>query len=400
MSMKKEHSIILLLSIICLVNVLHGQQFRQWGSLEPGPYAVGYKVIQKNDFSRSFGTRSDPANRVTLDEHPRPLQISLWYPALNSDSSTRMVYEEYVEWIGLIGKHHSPTNETGKSGKDEFYSYFTRQGVVKEKLDQLLTMRTAVTKNCVPEKGLYPLILFAPGIGDSPVMHTIICEYLASHGYIVACAPSMGWTSREMTPTSVCIETQARDLEYIIEFMHEYPNVDVHRTGVVGFSLGSCPALILAMRNIDIDAMVSLDGSIGFNDRLALVQESPFYNPKNVCIPLMHINVMGNKRNDLSIIDSLKYSLRTIVSIRGIGHVNFTSIGMIAGVLPGFWKSIEQNAKIGYETLCTYTLHFLDAYIKEEKKDLKFLQNSSEENNLPAGFVSIRVEKPNPTRVH
>jgi hypothetical protein len=197
-----------------------------------------------------------------------------------------------------------------------------------------------------------------------------------------------------MAPSASYIETQARDLEYTVTMMREYPSVDIHRIGTVGFSFGSCSALILAMRNIDLDAVVSLDGSIGFKDRIALVKESPFYTPDNVRIPLLHINVMGNKRNDLGIIDSMHSSLRTIISIKGIGHMNFTSIGMVAGVMPGFLKSIEPNAKLGYETICRYTLHFLDAYIKDKRKDLRFLQNTAQENNLPSGFIRNQIFKP------
>ncbi len=392
--MKNSNFILKLFIFIFFFDLSYSQPYQQWGGLDPGPYAIGYKVIQRVDHSRTFGVRIDQPNKVNLDDHPRPLQVNIWYPALKTDSTEQMGYEEYIEWIGTIGKYHALNDETKKAGKDEFYKYFVDRGVPKEKLYELMKMHTAVVKNGQQEKGSFPLILFAPGIGDSPAMHTIICEYLASYGYIIASLPSMGWISREMDLTTLGIETQVRDLECTITLMCEYPYVDMHRIGVVGFSFGSCAALILAMRNIDLDAVVSLDGSIGFKDRIALVKESPFYSPENVRIPFLHINVMENKRNSLSIIDSLRSSHRTIVSIKGIGHINFTSIGMIAGVIPGFWKSVEPNAKLGYETMCRYTLHFLNAHIKEEKKDLKFLQNTPQENNLPAGFIVIRVAKP------
>jgi hypothetical protein len=381
-----------LLLFIC--RTAYGQPFPQWGGLEPGPFAVGYTVMQRIDHSRTFGARTDQPNRVTLEDHPRPIQINIWYPAIKNDSTERMKYEGYVEWIGVIGKSHALNDEAKKAGRDEFIRYFISSGAPKEKLNQLMNTRTAVIRNGIHEKGPFPLILFAPGIGDSPVMHTIICEYLASQGYIVASVPSMGWTMREMAPSASCIETQARDLEYTMTMMREYPSVDIHRIGTVGFSLGSCSALILAMRNIDLDAVVSLDGSIGFKDRIAVVKESPFYNPGNVRIPFLHLNVMGNKRNALGIIDSMRSSLRTIISIKGIGHMNFTAIGMVAGVMPGFLKSIEPNAKLGYETICRYTLHFLNAYIKDERKDLRFLQNTAQENNLPAGFIRNQIFKP------
>ena len=395
---KNTYFISLVFLFILSLNTVKSQQFHQWGGLETGPFAVGYTVVQRVDRSRIFGARTDQPTTSALDGQPRPIQVNIWYPAQKTDTSERMNYEGYVEWIGAIGKSTPLNEETKKAGKDEFIRYFTHSGSPKEKINRLMAMETAVIKNGIREKGPFPLILFAPGVGDSPVMHTIICEYLASHGYIVASVPSMGWLQREMELTASCIETQTRDLEYALAFMREYPFVDIHRIGTVGFSLGSCAALILAMRNTDIDVVVSLDGSIGFNDRIALVKESPFYNPDDVRIPFLHFNIMGNKRNDLAILNSLHSSLRAIVGIKGIGHMNFTSIGMIAAVLPGFLRSIEPNAKIGYETICLYTLRFLNAYCMAEKKDLRFLQTVPHDCNLPSGFLTVQVHKPNPGR--
>jgi hypothetical protein len=395
MSVKRRIITRLVFFVLLLMSgIAYCQPFPQWGGLEPGPFAVGYAVLQRIDHSRTFGTRTDLPNKITLDDHPRPIQINIWYPAVKNDSTERMKYEGYVEWIGVIGKSHSLNDEAKKTGRDEFIKYFISSGAPEEKINQLMNTRIAVVRNGIHEKGPFPLILFAPGIGDSPVMHTIICEYLASQGYIVASIPSMGWTTREMVPSASCIETQVRDLEYTIMIMREYPSVDIRRVGTIGFSLGSCSALILAMRNIDVDAVVSLDGSIGFKDRIARVKESPFYHPGTVQIPLLHLNIVGNKRNDLGIIDSMHSSLRTIIGIKGIGHMNFTAIGMVAGVMPGFLPSIEPNAKLGYETICRYTLHFLNAYIKDERQELLYLQNTARENNLPAGFIHNQIFKP------
>ncbi len=368
--------------------------FQQWGSLDPGPHAVGFRVLVRFDHTRTFGPPSARSGKFDNGDHARPLQLSVWYPAQRSDTTGRMSYEEYVGWIGQIGKRCQPNDETRAAGKEEFFRYFIAKGVRKEKLEQLMRMTTAAELDAGAERGVFPLIVFAPGIGESPVMHTILCEYLASHGYVVASLPSMGWESREMLFTGACVETQARDLEAVIALMREQPNVDMERIGIVGFSLGSCASLVVSMRDDDILAAVSLDGSIGFKDRIALMKMSPFFDPSAVRIPLLHVNIRGNKRNDMSILDSMKYSLRYTVGIRGIGHVNFTSLGMIAGIVPGFWKAIEQNARLGYETICRYTLDFLDAHVRDNVPGLAAFRDAPAPYIVPPGFVSVSIDRP------
>ncbi len=385
--MKRIASLALL--ACCLSVLIHpdaiSQTYRQWGRLEPGHYGVGFRVVLRTDVRRTFAEQTNHTGKENSPNHVRPLQFNIWYPAVKNDTAARMPYQEYVGWIGLIARKGQMNDEVRNAGKLEFYRYFMSKGVPREKLDFLMKMPTAVLKESVEEPGPFPVILFAPGIGESPIMHTILCEYLTSHGYFIVSMPSMGWFSREMNFTGQCLEAQTRDLEEALASLRDFPQADLQRIGIVGYSLGSCASLYLSMRNAEIDAVVSLDGSIGFKDRFPLVKSSPFFNPPDFTVPLLHINVKGNKRNDTSIIDSLKYSMRYIVGIRDFTHVNFTSFGMLAGVIPGFWKSVEQNAAPGYETMCRVTLEFLDMYVKRGKKRTALLSS---------GSADVRIDEP------
>ena len=53
-----------------------------WGGLPAGPHPVGFRVIGHRD-----------ATRPLADGTPRPLQISLWYPAAASDRPA-LVYRD------------------------------------------------------------------------------------------------------------------------------------------------------------------------------------------------------------------------------------------------------------------------------------------------------------------
>jgi hypothetical protein len=86
--------------------------------------------------------------------------------------------------------------------------------------------------------GSFPLLVYIPSISGSPFQNYILIEYLVSHGYIVASFPSVGANSRTMTLDRSGIETQVDDLKFVLNKMHDFPNIDFDKIGLIGFSLG------------------------------------------------------------------------------------------------------------------------------------------------------------------
>ena len=73
-----------LLAILSIFGSISASAQRpQWGNLSPGPHAIGYKVLQYVDHSRTY-----------LDR-PRVLQFYLWYPATQSGKSC--TYGDYLK---------------------------------------------------------------------------------------------------------------------------------------------------------------------------------------------------------------------------------------------------------------------------------------------------------------
>jgi len=60
-----------------------------------GPNAVGFKVIEQYDFSRTFQPLIDDLGKPYQGERARPLQTLVWYPSLKS-SSKPMTVGDYV----------------------------------------------------------------------------------------------------------------------------------------------------------------------------------------------------------------------------------------------------------------------------------------------------------------
>lgn len=47
----------------------------------PGPYAVGLRVIEQYDYSRTYRAPTDDLGKPYRGERARPLQTLIWYPA-------------------------------------------------------------------------------------------------------------------------------------------------------------------------------------------------------------------------------------------------------------------------------------------------------------------------------
>jgi hypothetical protein len=50
-----------------------------------------------------------------------------------------------------------------------------------------------------PAKGHYPILIYAPSDSSVSWENADLCEYLASHGYVVLAGPSVGVSTRDMT---------------------------------------------------------------------------------------------------------------------------------------------------------------------------------------------------------
>ena len=89
-------SVFLFLGVMLLGFASAGQASALWGELQPGPYAVGFKTIEKYDYQRPVGPILDYFGAPLEGERSRPMQICIWYPAEETADAAKMVYGEYA----------------------------------------------------------------------------------------------------------------------------------------------------------------------------------------------------------------------------------------------------------------------------------------------------------------
>ena len=83
------------------------------------------------------------------------------------------------------------------------------------------------------------------------------------------------------------METQARDIEFLISEGSKYPQVDQVMIATMGFSFGGWSHVLGQMRNAKIKEIVSLDGSSIY--QYATLKKSPFAIIEKVEVPFLHM---------------------------------------------------------------------------------------------------------------
>lgn len=369
-----------------------------WGNLKPGPFKVGFKLLRTLDYSRSSFTRFGRKNNLQSHARGRQIRIYLWYPVSSSVSVPPIFFESYAN---SAVEDFAPY-PTAQKDIFEFVELPLVRGLSKERLIDLLLKPAAAIKDAPEADGSFPLIIFGQGLFyESPITHTVLCEYMASFGFVVATCPLLGTHSRLVNLDLVDLETQVRDMEFVLSQGCRLPFVDKNRLGLIGFDLGSMSALLLQMRNVDIDAFVSLDSGIMFEHNTQLLKQSPYYKPEKLRVPLMHItrtkteNENMNVVEDHSLFESAVYADISLLRFKDMRHVDFTSYAMYGmdNVVPFYWGPTRGKPKSAYELMCQYTRNFFMAYLSGDKKSLAFLKSDPKDHAAPGVSLTIESKK-------
>lgn len=363
-----------------------------WGELAPGPFPVGFRVSYRLDKSRVWDSAPDSLRR---GEFTRPIRISVWYPARPARGARAMKHRQYF--------HHRAPNP-----------YFARLDSIIETADvdptrrfifggsdslfqAFLALETAAFHNAPVAPGSFPLIAYSEGYNNRSQDNTVLAEYLASHGYVVATVPQVGTRSTRLTLRihPVDLETQARDVEFAIGVMQDFPSVHRDKLGLLGYSMGGVIALWIAGRNPNVDAVVGLDPSFRAPRFVQLTRDSPYFDPRRLRLPLLALqsgNPSETSAQDSTVVDSLIFADRYVARIGNAMHGDFSDFAMLASLFPvDIISRTAQEARSAYQAVCRYVLAFLDGSLKGDTAALAFVGRSSAANAMPVDLVRVTV---------
>jgi hypothetical protein len=341
--------------------------------LELGEYTVGFRLLEAEDHSRAVTGGSSART------HPRPLRTYLWYPAAGTDDAQPLHFARYAT---LADEDIWPVKIAGALREELKYAGRPlARSLGPVAFEALLQQSVLAIENAAALPGPFPLIVIGQGLYyESPVAFAEFSEYLAGHGFVVATSPLVGTDSPFVRVDVQDLETQVRDLEFVIAQARRLPHVSAERLGVFGFDMGGMAGLILTMRNPDVDAFMSADSGILFKHPSGIPAASPDYDPLALRVPWLHgTGVYGAMQapgvQEESLFDKAIHSSRYLLVVDGMGHVDFTSYGLIPGrnEVPRYWQAAEPSGAAGQASLSQYALHFFAATLRQDQESQALL---------------------------
>jgi dienelactone hydrolase len=346
-----------------------------WGDLASGPYEVGFRVVYRLDRSRVWEASPDS---VLRSDFARPIRISLWYPARHPAGGRAMLYSDYVHFAPPNAYFARVDSLLVTRETNSWQNAFKGSG---RSVQDLLNLPVVARMDASASDGIFPLVVYSEGWNSSSQNdNSVLSEFLASHGYVVAAVPQLGTSSTSLTLglNPIDLETQMRDVEFAMGIVQEQPFVDNRKLALMGWSMGGVVSLWLAARNPNVDAVVGLDASFRARDFVTMVLASPYFDIRQIRAPLLALQ-SGNTKyvggQDDRVIDSLHFAERLVGRVANITHGDFSDFAMVAKLFPLHLEDrTAAQASRGHVAIAATVLGFLDAVFRGKSSQAVGLQ--------------------------
>lgn len=360
--------------------------------LEMGPYRPGFQVFHEYDYSRTRSYQIPEDGDEAIAAGPRPIQISVWYPAVPAEGQQPMPFRTYIELVAT----EIDFGYDGDAIQHPFVrkSFFDNDFMNQEQLALALEATSGAYRDAEVAPGSFPVILYSPGGYGRGFENSVMFEYLASHGFIVAAYPAIGGSDGNgSNPTVGLFETQTRDLEFVLGFLHQFPGANTEQLGLMGFSLGGSATLTVPMRNPNVKAVASLDGWHPEKN----LSWMPFIDPERFNFPFLFAYRGGTENPNRFIYDKVGGADAYALSFKKFGHVFYGSAWiLLTEHKADDWAAIgagQEDINRGYNLLCRYVRHFFRAYLLGDEESKGQLKTLHEEEQAPDDFLTVEFKE-------
>ncbi len=381
------------LALILQFNLCPAQVSIEQIKLDTGNYQVGFKHYTVFDSSRMYNRIYDWTNSYTY----RPIPISIWFPSDDSVSVNEPL--TVLDYMRILKEEEEWENLPDEMILNWFYypNTLSNQNHLKES--------TVAFYNLEPSTKKFPVVIYAPSYQASSIENFLLCEYLASHGYVVISSPSRGHENRYFEGgTGKDMEAQARDIEFLIKESNRLQYGDPDKIASMGFSFGGLSQVLSQNRDRRIKALVSLDGSIKY--QYGTLKNSPFHTMEKVNVPFIHFsqkeipsqvlkedNIDSTLNTAFEFFDSLRYSDAYHFQMHDLTHSYFSTLGVLFQPRDDRQDKSDTEIMESYRWVSVYTLNFLNAYLKKDTDAMDFLNHEPEDNTHVKGLISKTIKR-------
>ncbi|TRZ45108.1 prolyl oligopeptidase family serine peptidase [Robertkochia solimangrovi] len=380
--------------ILIIVDTLNAQTSVQGIDLDQGEYRVGFRHYTVLDSTRTYRRAYEYSNSTM----PRPVPVSIWYPSIETTENVPVL--KVLDYFEILKEE-----EEWEYLPDEYlldWFYYANTPSNQEHLQE----STHAYPNTPIADGRFPVIVYTPSFQASSIENFALCEYLASHGYIVIASPSRGTTTRWFSNNLAQeMETQARDVALLISEIGKYPMADYARIAVAGFSFGGLSNMIAQNQHAKIKAVLSLDGTERY--QYALLRESPYFDPEKIRVSYFHMAqkeipeevlledaISPDLNTDFQLYDRIANSTVYRLRFHDLTHSYFSTLGVLFAERDPRQDKSDAEIMASYKWAMRYSLNFFDAILKKEEAALRFIENKPEDNGVGSGLLSHQIKRP------
>jgi hypothetical protein len=218
-------------------------------------YEAGFTTIHTVDTSRLYKPNTDTTDYL----HYRPIDIDVWYPAKASTSDTQLLVRDVLGLLETRATYYTASN-AGNGITAQLAQFFCEVFKCSD-TTRLLSFKTNSFKNAAAAKRKFPLIFYMAAYNGMSYENFTLFEELAKRGFVVASISSIGRFPGDMTTKEADLMEQVDDAITATHVLKQNPNIDVTKTGIVGYSWGGLAGAILAGKIPHVTCFVSLEGS-------------------------------------------------------------------------------------------------------------------------------------------
>jgi dienelactone hydrolase len=327
-------------------------------ALPTGPHAVGFKILHEYDSGRSYFPGRDYFGARTRFPLGRPMQVALWYPTESATGGRRLQFGEYVGWEASEEDFARRSADDRQQAVTTYLRNFA--GEARTRLAALFQEQLDVLLDAPLAGGDLPIILYAPPLSTSYHDNSVLCAFLASRGYLVLATSAKGEYTRLQAATVRDIGVQMEDLGFLLQVARRFSHSD--RVGTIGFSRGGMANVLFAMKNHDVTATVSLDGSLFSIGWLKDVAASPYYDPTALQSDLLMItkNLARPTLNPATFYEGATQARRSLIRFDHDVHGWFSSSVLLEAMLEMPSDSARVSAAAFYSEMAQYVGEFFD----------------------------------------
>ena len=351
-----------------------------------GPHAVGLRVVQQYDHGRGMEHAVNAVGEITHRAGSRPVQTLLWYPAKAGGAPLKAI--DY-ELTALSDNDFSVTSAAIAKERDALLGSEDRA---------LFNAPMLAVRDAVAASGSYPVVIYAPSYRARAHENADLCEYLASHGYIVIASPSTGPRGADMSDDVEGLEAQAADITFLIAYAQSLPQADSSRLAALGFSWGGVANVLAAARSNKVKVLVSLDGSARSHTQLFTTSRT--IAPARTAMPLLWVGSRPmpaespfekGRRVATDYFKGMQYSDVYLATMEPMVHMNFSSWALRFNNDVRSTNNSQVDVATAYRWSLRYVKEFLDAYLRQDGHALAFLKNQPTKNGAPAQMMALEI---------